>query len=84
MSSSVLPFGSLQVLDAALHELSKTEAFSSVLTDACLQQIGKSVDAMLTSLYQTDLDLLFDPSLLSLYVYHSALKNVDDGVAVFA
>ena len=64
--------------------LSKTEAFSSVLTEACLQQIGKSVDSILTSLYQTDLDLLFDPSLLSLYVYHSALKSVDNGEALFA
>lgn len=55
-----------------------------MLTEACLQQIGKSVDSILTSLYQTDLDLLFDPSLLSLYVYHSALKSVDNGEALFA
>ncbi|KAK8808834.1 hypothetical protein WA588_004475, partial [Blastocystis sp. NMH] len=78
------PYRICRALDAALHELSKTEAFSSVLTEACLQQIGKSVDSILTSLYQTDLDLLFDPSLLSLYVYHSALKSVDNGEALFA
>ena len=64
-------------------ELSKTDEYKEILTESILKQISDSADSIIVSLYQTDLDLLFDPSVLSLFVYHSALQNVRQGKQLF-
>ena len=64
-------------------ELSKTDEYKEILTESILKQISDSADSIIVSLYQTDLDLLFDPSVLSLFVYHSALQNIQQGVQLF-
>jgi singapore isolate B (sub-type 7) whole genome shotgun sequence assembly, scaffold_7 len=63
--------------------LSKTDEYKEILTESILKQISDSADSIIVSLYQTDLDLLFDPSVLSLFVYHSALQNIQQGVQLF-
>ena len=66
-----------------LLELSKTDEYKSILTETVLKQISSTVDSIIVSLYQTDLDLMFDPSVLSTFVYRSALKNITQGEQLF-
>lgn len=64
-------------------ELSKTDEYKEILTESVLKQINETADAMIVSLYQTDLDLLCDPSVLSLFVYRSSLQNIQQGEQLF-
>lgn len=56
-----------------MREMVKIAQFVSILTNDIIDAIQKTAEETLLSIYKTDLDLLFDPQMLALYSYFSAL-----------
>ena len=58
--------------------MAKTAQFVSILTNDVIDTIQKTAEDTLLSIYKTDIDLLFDPQMLALYSYFSALDTLGE------
>ena len=59
-------------------ELNKTDQYSALLTDEVIANVNRLADETLLSIYKTDIDLLFDPSMLALFSYYKSLEQLGE------
>ena len=58
--------------------MNKTDQYSALLTDEVIANVNRLADETLLSIYKTDIDLLFDPSMLALFSYYKSLEQLGE------
>ncbi|KAK8828721.1 hypothetical protein WA577_000202, partial [Blastocystis sp. JDR] len=78
------PYRMSRIIDAVLLDMARSESFKSILAEDVLHQLQTTADSLISTVGSTDVDLVIDPYYIALYAYYNALKQLNDGTAVFA